>query len=110
MEAMLLSALTIPTVRLEVNGALAHIMAAISDHCTHTRKITHMISQQSLFDLDGISATPRTVQVSEDGNTISITEDDDGEVSIPEWKLNTGPRQVLSKALCIWKYGIVPCD
>ena len=69
-----------------------------------------MISQQPLFDLNGIQAVPSNVSVSEEGHTATILEDADGEVSIPEWKLCTAARRVVSKALCYWKYGIEACS
>lgn len=69
-----------------------------------------MISQQPLFNLDPVQAIPNNVSVSEEGYTATIQEDETGEVSIEEWKLCTAARRVVSKALCVWKYGIVPCS
>ncbi len=68
-----------------------------------------MMSQQPLFN-DSVYAVPSNVQVNEEGHTATILEDADGEVSIPEWKLCTAARRVVSKALCIWKYNLVPCQ
>ncbi len=69
-----------------------------------------MISQQILSDLESVQAVPSSVQVSEEDHTATILEDEAGEVSIEEWKLCTAARRVVSKALCIWKYNLVPCS
>jgi hypothetical protein len=55
---------------------------------------------------------PRTVQVTEGPNAVSITEDENGEVAIGglDLLLDTGKRQALSAALSVWKYGIVPVE
>ncbi len=66
------------------------------------------INQASLFD-DSVYAV-RNVSVSEEGHTATIQEDADGEISIPEWKLCTAARRVVSKALCYWKYGLEACS
>jgi len=72
-----------------------------------------MISQQS-SDSGSVAAAPRNVSVNKGHITISVTEDDEGEVRIEgiglSVLLDTGKRQVLSEALCHWKYGIVPCE
>ncbi len=67
------------------------------------------INQASLFD-DSVYAVPSNVQVNEEGYTATIQEDEAGEVSIPEWKLATAARRVVSKALCYWKYGLEACS
>jgi DNA-binding beta-propeller fold protein YncE len=51
---------------------------------------------------------PRTVTVSEDGYTVTINEQDNGDVTISGLEgLSSEQAELLSGALSLWKYGLV---
>jgi len=58
-----------------------------------------------------VPAETRSVTVSEEGYTISITEQENGDVVITGLEeLNAPMTELLSGALSIWKWGIVPVE
>jgi len=58
-----------------------------------------------------VPAETRSVQVSEEGFTVSITEQENGDVTIEGLEgLTPAQQELLSGALSIWKWGIVPVE